>query len=197
MRMLATLREIAAQNGGIIEIKTAYRYGITRALLSKYYNEKLLLRVTRGQYIFPDAAPDKLLSLANCSPMLVFSHETALFLSGIMKEMPVPPSVTFPIGAKPPTYAKRECVVYTAKQATFELGRISVKTPFGNDVYSYDIERTICDIVRAKSQVDIETRLIAIRAYAAAPRADFNKLKDYASRLRVTRLVREYLGPVL
>ena len=36
------------------------------------------------------------------------------------------------------------------------LGLSEVKTPFGHTVPVYDIERTLCDILRSRSSVEIQ-----------------------------------------
>ena len=41
-----------------------------------------------------------------------------------------------------------------------------MKTPFGHDVHVYDMERTICDIVRSRSNVEMQTFQNALKQYA-------------------------------
>ena len=38
----------------------------------------------------------------------------------------------------------------------YELGRIKINSPFGNPIFIYDLERTLCDILRGGgSDIDI------------------------------------------
>ena len=44
--------------------------------------------------------------------------------------------------------------VYTIKKEWFALGIVTKETIFGNEVRTYDMERTICDILRARNKID-------------------------------------------
>ena len=61
----------------------------------------------------------------------------------------------------------------------------------------YDLERTICDIIRSRSKIGTETFLAALKRYAASPQKDLNKLSSYAEKLRVTNVLRQYLEVLL
>ncbi len=197
MEYIETLKAIAAQNSGMIDNKTAKTCGIPRQVLAKLCSEGALQRIARGQYIFPDEMQDELLSIAKRSANLIFSHETALFLHGISDRTPFEHAVTVPSNRVPSKAISRECKVYYIKPELFELGRTSLPTPAGNQVSVYDLERTICDIVRSRSKIGTETFLAALKAYAASSRKDLNRLNDYAKQLRVTSVVRKYLEVLL
>ena len=62
---------------------------------------------------------------------------------------------------------------------------------------AYDIERTICDIIRSRNKVGTETFLSALKMYVSNPEKDLNKLNEYAKKLRVEKLVRQYLEVLL
>jgi hypothetical protein len=42
--------------------------------------------------------------------------------------------------------------VYYIKKELHELGVITAKTSFGNEIKVYDVERTICDILRSRER---------------------------------------------
>jgi len=46
--------------------------------------------------------------------------------------------------------------VYTVKRELHGIGIITAKTPFGHTVPVYDIERTICDLLRSRSRTEIQ-----------------------------------------
>ena len=72
-----------------------------------------------------------------------------------------------------------------------------MKTPSGNDVPAYDLERTICDVIRSRSRVGTETFLAELKQYAADSRKNLNKLNTYAKQLRVANILRPYLEALL
>lgn len=92
---------------------------------------------------------------------------------------------------------KNECKVYYIKRSLFDLGRTTLNTPAGNEVPVYDLERTICDMIRSRNKVGTETFLAALKLYAASPKKDLNKLHSYAKKMRVANVLRQYLEVLL
>lgn len=191
------LKAIAKEHGGIIETKTASAHGVSKAMLSKFCKENKIQRIARGQYVLPDDIQDELLSISKRSDQIIFSHETALFLHGISDRTPFEHTITVPTGSTPSQSLKTECKVYHIKPELFELGRTLLKTPAGNEVPVYDIERTICDIIRSRNKLGTETFLAALKLYAANPKKDLNMLNTYAKKMRVAKVLRQYLEVLL
>ena len=197
MDYIEKLQSIAQNNGGIIETKTAVEHGISRATLSRLCKENRIIRIVKGQYIMPDDMQDELLSISKRSDSIIFSHETALFLHGISDRTPFEHTVTIPTGKMPSVLLKEECRVYYIKPELFELGKTQLKTPAGNFVPAYDLERTICDVLRSRNRIGTETLLAALKMYVSRPEKDLNKLSSYAQQLRVYNVLRQYLEVLL
>ena len=64
-------------------------------------------------------------------------------------------------------------------------------------VTAYDLERTICDVIRSRNKLGTETFLAALKLYAANPKKDLNKLNSYAKKMRVSNALRQYLEVLL
>ena len=193
-RILNTL----SKNGtDMITTKAAEEAGISRAMLSKLCKEGRLQRIARGQYMLCDKMPDEMLSLSLRTAHLVFSHETALFLHGISDRTPFVHSITAPSDKVPSPALREECKVYYIKPELFDLGRTKMTTTFGNEVPCYDLERTICDIIRSRNKMGTETFLAALKLYAASSKKDLNRLNTYAKKMSLTNVVRQYLEVLL
>ena len=197
MNYVTKLADIAGSHGGIIETKIAAGYGISKAMLYKLCKEDKLLRIAKGQYILPDDMQDELLAISNRSERIIFSHETALYLHGISDRTPFEHTVTAPSGCIPSSAIKSECKVYYIKPELFELGKTTLRTPAGNDVPAYDLERTICDVIRSRNKLGTETFLAALKLYAANPKKNLNQLNTYAKQMRVEKVLRQYLEVLL
>ena len=197
MDYMAELTAIAKTHGGIIETKIAAQHGISKAMLYKLCKDDKIHRIVKGQYILPDDMQDELLAISNRSERVIFSHETALYLHGISDRTPFEHTVTAPSGCTPSAAIKSECKVYYIKPELFELGKTTLKTPAGNDVAAYDLERTICDVIRSRNKLGTETFLAALKLYAANPKKDLNKLNAYAKQLRVAKVLRQDLEVLL
>ena len=197
MDYITELTAIASEHGGIIEAKIAAQRGISKAMLYKLCKEDKIHRIVKGQYILPDDMQDELLSISKRSDKIIFSHETALFLHGISDRTPFEHTITAPSGCIPSAAIKSECKVYYIKPELFDLGRTILQTPAGNSVQAYDLERTICDVIRSRNKVGTETFLAALKMYAASPKKNLNKLNTYAKQLRVEKVLRQYLEVLL
>ena len=197
MNYMEELTAIARDHGGIIDTKTAAEHGISKAMLYKLCKNEKIHRIVKGQYILPDEMQDELLSISKRSDQIIFSHETALFLHGISDRTPFEHTITVPSDSAPSAAIKAECKVYYIKPELFELGKSTLPTPAGNMVPVYDLERTICDIIRSRNKLGTETFLAALKMYAASPKKNLNKLNAYATQLRIANVLRQYLEVLL
>ena len=197
MDYTAELTAIAKGHGGIIQTNVAAKHGISKTVLCNLNKKNQILRIMNGQYILPEDVPDELFSLSKRSKNLIFSHETALYLHGISDRTPFEHTITAPSDCLPSAALKAECKVYYIKPGLFELGKTMLKTPAGNTVPVYDLERTICDVVRSRNKMGTETFIAALKLYAANPKKDLNRLNAYAKQLRVSKILRQYLEVLL
>ena len=197
MDFMSELTVIAKEHGGIIETKIAAQHRISKAMLYKLCKEDKIHRIVKGQYILPDDMQDELLSISKRSEKIIFSHETALYLHGISDRTPFEHSITAPSGCIPSAAIKSECKIYYIKSELFDLGKTKLNTPSGNSVPAYDLERTICDVIRSRNKLGTETFLAALKLYASNPKKDLNKLNFYAKKLRVANVLHQYLEVLL
>ena len=197
MDYINELKNIAKSNGGIIETKVAALHGISKAMLYKLCKAEKIHRIVKGQYVLPDDMQDELLSISNRSDKIIFSHETALFLHGISDRTPFEHTITASSGSIPSAAIKTECKVYYIKPELFELGKTTMRTPAGNIVPTYDLERTICDIVRSRNKLSTETFLAALKQYVEKPSKDLNKLYYYSKKMGISNVLRHYLEVLL
>ncbi|HBK25802.1 MAG TPA: hypothetical protein DDY90_03515 [Clostridiales bacterium] len=197
MDYMNELASIAKEHGGIIETRNAIAQGVSKAMLSKLCKAEKIHRVAQGQYILPDEMQDELLSISKRTEQIIFSHETALFLHGISDRTPFEHTVTVPSDYTPSVVTKAACKIYYIKPELFELGKTVLRTPSGNEVPAYDLERTICDCIRSRNKLGTETFLAALKLYAANPQKDLNKLNTYVKKMRVANVLRQYLEVLL
>ena len=197
MDYMTELAAIAKARGGIIETKVAAQHGISKAMLYKLCRQEKIHRIVKGQYIRPDDMQDELLSISKRSDKVIFSHETALYLHGISDRTPFEHTITAPSDCIPSAAIKAECKVYYIKPELLDMGKTTLRTPAGNEVPAYDLERTICDIIRSRNKLGTETFLAALKMYAANPKKDLNRLNAYAKKMRVSNILRQYLEVLL
>ena len=197
MDFISEITSISRKNGGIIDTKSVAEKGISRAMLSKLCKKNIIQRIAHGQYVLSNEIGDELLSISLRSDNVIFSHETALFLHGLSDRTPFEHTVTVPSDKRPPISVKETCKVYYIKPSLFQMGITSLKTPFGNCVKGYDLERTICDCVRSRNRIGSETFLNALKQYALRPDKNLNRLNQYAKSMGISEILRQYLEVLL
>ncbi len=195
--IMKVLKEISKQNNGLITTKEAALSGVSRAMLSKLCNLGKLSRISAGQYVFSTELGDELFSLSKRSSLLIFSHETALFLNGISERTPFEHTVTIPSSKKLAVSISKQCKVYYVKDELINIGKTIFKTMQGNPVLAYDMERTVCDIIRSRKRIADETVLSSLKRYSASPKKNLIRLNSYAEAFGMTEAVRRYLEVLL
>lgn len=91
--------------------------------------------------------------------------------------------MTFPRSYRATKTREAGIEVRTCADEVLDLGRTSVKTSYGNKVRAYDLERTLCDVVRSQRIVDVQVVNPAMRQYARSSK-DVQRLLGYAHALR-------------
>lgn len=197
MEISKELQRLFDENDGILQTSTAAQAGISRSLLSKYANSGLIERVSHGVYIPASEIADEMYSMQLRAKKIVFSHETSLFFHNLTDRTPFKHSITVPSGYKPSDVIKEVSKIYYIKPDLIKLGQTTVKTNMNHLVHAYDVERTICDVIRSRNKMDTQIVNDALRRYTSLKTADYNKLYQYASQLGIENVVQKYLEVLL
>ncbi len=189
--------KIVERNEGMIGTAQVVREGISKPLFYDYLRKNNFEKVAPGIYSSPDAWVDEMYIIHLRFGQAVFSHETALYLHDLTDREPLKYSLTVNNGYNPTQMTKEGIKVYTVKRELHDIGIISMNTPFGHRVPIYDMERTICDIVRSQRNIEIQVFSEALKNYAASKDKDLQKLMQYAAQFHVSRLLRQYMEVLL
>ena len=83
------------------------------------------------------------------------------------------------------------------KDELYEIGIIEMKTPYGNKIKVYDLERTICDIIRNKKRIEIALFTDAMKRYVERKDRNSIRLHKYAKLFNIEDEIRKYLEVLL
>lgn len=191
------ITELINLNGGYLLFSEAQKIGISKAYLQQYVAENDLERVAHGLYKNRDAWTDDLYVLTLKNEKAVCSFETALMLHGLTEREPADIFVTVPRKYNASHLRSKGVVVYQVKEEWADLGRTVAKTAYGNEVAVYDMERTICDILRAKNKKDPQMFAYAIKEYAKSANKNLPRLMRYAKEFGVESKLRQYMEVLL
>ncbi|NSW90332.1 MAG: type IV toxin-antitoxin system AbiEi family antitoxin domain-containing protein [Firmicutes bacterium] len=197
MSYMEKLIKIIEESDGLICTKDIVAEGIPKIYLSQLVEKGKLERIAYGVYLTPDALADKMYYLQRRKPAIVFSHDTALFLHDLSDRDPLIYSVTVPIGYNTKNIKDEGLIVFSIRKELYEVGLTTLTTPFGRSVKAYNMERTVCDMIRSRSKMDISILTDALKRYAKRMDKNIPKLMEYAETFKVTKLLRNYMEVLL
>ena len=187
------LIDIIKNNGGYITAKEIERKNINRYHLMLLLKEGQIIRISRGYYSLKNGFADNFYIMLSKSKRSVFSDATALYLHDLSDRNPSVYDITIPYGYGNSYKDEKNVNLHYVKKELLDLGVIEMESPFGMKVRVYDVERTICDIIKNKNRMDSEIFTRALQRYSKLKSKDLNKLMRYAKKLKVDKKVREYM----
>ena len=186
------IEELMKKNSGYITSKELDMFDIHRMYLLIMQDKGIIKKVASGIYIDTKTNVDNYYVFGLSMPNVIFSHMTALYFHGLsLKD----PNGIYDIIVKRNynSIHLRKHNVFYVDNDIYELGLIEVKTPMGNKVKAYDIERCICDIIRSKNRIDLELIKYSVRKYLKRKDKDLNKLSLYAEKMGIKDVVMTFI----
>lgn len=191
-------RKILTQTHACLTPKMAAELGISKFKFYKSVHENQLEQVGHGIYVSKGEWVDELYILHHRCPKAVFSHDEALYYHGLVDREPLVHTFTIYSGYNAHRLiTDGRCKAYTVKKELLDLGKMTVQDNFGNPIPLYDLERTICDLVRSRSSIECQDFTTALKAYVARKDKDLNRLMRYAKEFRIEKVIRRYLELLL
>ena len=184
-------------NKGYLLTADVIKANISKTYLAEFVKENNLERAAHGVYISDEIWQDEMFIMSLKHKKIVYSHETALMLHGLMEREVASYSVTVPRGYNSKTLREKGYRVYTQQPDLYYMGITSIEDIFGNVVPVYDMERTICDIVKRKKHIDIQIFQTALKEYTMKKDRNLHSLIKYAQRINVEEQVRNYIEVLL
>jgi predicted transcriptional regulator of viral defense system len=191
------LQTVLTHNGGMITTAQANKAGISSERLRLLVKAGDLEKVSYGVYASPDELIDKMYAAQLRKPRIIYSHETALFLHDLTDRDPINYTATVPTGYNTTRLREDGFTVFYIKRELHDVGTAELPTMFGNTVLAYGLERTVCDCIRSRNQIDIAIVTDAVKRYAARKDKNLNTLMRMAEIFQVTKPLRTYLEVLL
>lgn len=186
------------QNHEYLTPKIAEKNGISKYKFYEYVRENGLEQVYRGIYSTESDWIDELYVLHQRCPNAVFSHDEAFYYHGLTDREPFIHTLTIYSGYNAHRLiADGSCKVYTVKRELLDVGKIMVKDNCGNMIPMYNLERTVCDLIRSRSNIEIQDFTAVLKTYVSRTDKDLNLLMKYAKQFRVDNVLRRYMEVLL
>ena len=181
--------KIVEKNNGYVTTKEVVKNGINKTFLTNMVKNGTLVRISRGYYGLPNYIEDEYYKIASKSKNARFSMATALYLHNLSDRTPLVYNITLPFGYSGVLQKEKNVILNFVKRELLDLGVIEIISPFGMKIKVYDIERTICDIIKNKNKMDAEIFSKALKDYAKSRNKNLSKLTKYAKAMNIEKNV--------
>ena len=197
MEVLEKIIKMARENNGVVTTAMITAAGFSRGNIKYLVDKEKLEKSSRGVYILPGVWDDEIFNLQNRFKRGIYSHETALFLWDLTDRTPNRYCMTFPINYNLTKPKQENICCMQCNMELYDLGSAEAVTPGGHTVAAYSAERTLCDILKSRSRVDIQVVTEAFKRYTVRADKNIPLLSEYAKILRVETRLRAYLEVLL
>ncbi len=190
------LNQLLQKNNGYILTAQVVDANIDKNAFYDFVKRMGLLKADHGVYVKQELYADKMYMLHLGFENAVFSHETALFIHGLIEKEPDCYTATTKTNSDGARLERDGVIVYTLPENQLKTGVIKVQTAYGNWIPVYDRERTICDIVHDQRPGTAYRIQDVMKMYAAQKDKSYGRLIKYARAFRIEKEMQQYLMPL-
>ena len=187
------MTEMIIKNNGYLFTQEVEEAGISRTYMGHFIRDKELEMAARGIYVTSDTWVDELYVIQIRNPQIIYSGETALYLHHLIDREYSAIYVSVPEGHNGFRLREKGILVHQERSGIYGLGLCRVETNYGNHVQSYNKERCVCDTIRNRRKIEVQTFQTAVKSYMQSREKDLSLLMRYAEVLKIRDEVMKYV----
>lgn len=186
-----TVIDTLKQRGGFIttgEVKSRGEYEQLRRAIE----DGTLVRLRNGVYVEISALANNMIDVERIVPHGVLCLYSAFAHYGLSTQVPSATCIAIEAKRKVrvPDYPPID--LYYWKKENLEFGVMDVEMS-GYNIRMTDMERSVCDAVKYRNKIGLEVCSEVIRNYLKKQNRNLSQLAEYAKRLRVANILKNYL----
>ncbi len=184
------------ENNGVITAREIKQMGIDKKVISRLLDTKQIERAKKGIYILPSTLGDEYFNKIY-GKNAIYSHMTALYFHHICNRVPMIYDITVDKRYYGVLNKDKKVLLHKVDKSLLNLGKTKIKTPQGQEVNVYDIERCLCDCLKDKHLIASEYIKEAFNIYFKDMKSDSFKIMKYAKKLGIEKEIHDYLEVLL
>ena len=184
------------ENNGVITYNDIKKMEIDKKVIARLLAEKQIERVEKGIYILPETMGDEYFNKIY-GKNAIYSHMTALYFHNLCNRVPMIYDITVTKKYYGVLDKDKKVLLHKVDKEILDLGRIKIKSPQGQYVDVYDIERCLCDCLKDKDMIASEYIKEAFNLYFKDMKKDTFKIMKYAKKLSIEKEIHDYLEVLL
>lgn len=176
IKKLKKLKKFLENNHGYIQAKEFEKIGISKTLIPKLIDQKLLRKVAYGIYMDSNLIEDEFFVLQKRFSNIIFSYNTACYLLNLSDRAPYKIDVT----TINHNNINENLDIHYVSKDKFNIGIIEIDSPCSNPIRIYNAERCICDILKNPNSVELEVYNKIINNYFRQKNKNLSVLEEYS-----------------
>ncbi len=184
------IKELIEKNNGILTTKMLEESNIHRQYLKQLVDDGYIIKVSRGLYVKPDKEINEYYIMGEQYKSGIFSHNTALYFYDLTDRTPFELDMTFPSNVR---ISNDMINSHYISKDKLELGVTTKELGDGTTIRLYNMERTICDIIRDRNKIDSQIFNTALKEYIKRNDKNLNLLYKYAKEFNILKILKMYL----
>ena len=189
-----TILQIAKINNGIFKTKMIVEAGIRKEKIKDLVESGKIEHIGHGYYAIQSNCTDKYYEIQQRCSKAIFSFETAAYLWNLTNIEPKVLDCTVPRGYNTSRLnIGTNIQFHYTLQDFYEIGLVEGHSPQGSSIYLYDRERTICDLIRHRKQIQPAIYSQMINSYFKSREKNIQKLAKYSRIFHVGKELEMYM----
>lgn len=184
--------ELLGETGIVFRTKELHMQGINNYDISKLIAEGILEKLYQGVYTIGDIEKLKLTDINVIIENGIVSLTSSAFYYKLTNQEEGKITITLNRDQKPPKIPYDLFSYYYTTSKFFDIG-LKIIDQNGRKLKIYDVERTVCDIIRHRSKYESCLIKEVMENYLKRKDVDIDKLLMYSKELRIHNVVIQYL----
>lgn len=184
------------ENNGVITYNDIKKMKIDKKVIVRLLDNKQIERIEKGIYILPDSIGDEYFNKIY-GKNAIYSHMTALYFHNLCNRVPMIYDITVTKKYYGVLDNDKKVFLHKVNKELLDLGKIKIRSPQGQEVNAYDIERCLCDCLKDKEIIASEYIKEAFTIYFKKMKKDTFKIMKYSKKLGIEKEMHDYLEVLL
>lgn len=186
--------EIANQNNNIFKTKMIVNAGIRKEKIKEMLDTGMIERIGHGLYSLSREDVDEYYEFQQRCPKGVFSYGTSAYFWNLSDRVPNVLSCTVPRGYNTSRLKITTKVKYHyVSMEVYHIGITEIVSPQGAAIQVYDRERTICDLIRDRKNIDMQFYSNALNVHFKSREKSIRRLMKYGKAFNITEELEKYM----
>lgn len=184
--------EILTEQGIVFRTKDLNEQGISNYEISKLVKEGIIEKMYQGVYTLGDIQNLQITDINVIVEKGIISLSSACYYYQLMDGQEGKITITLDREQKPPKMPYDIFCYYYTTSKFYDIG-LKVIDQEGRKIKIYDVERTVCDMIKHRSKYDLQVVREVVENYLERDDCDIEKLIAYSRELRVYNVLMQYL----